>query len=115
MTPALSPAIAQAAQEFAKPAVRAQVLKWHNEGKPLLDMADELGITFTGELRALIAGLTAKEVATIRDAMIAAIGNDSSVMPIDCDIDDPNDMPKAIAVSPGTSGAGDLVAKVVRV
>lgn len=110
MTPALDmPAMLKAAEEFAKPEIRAQVLKWHEEGKPLLDMADELGIRFSDPLRKLIAGLKPDEVATIRKAMVAAIGNDASVMPVDCDVET---MPASIVVTPDDKG-GTLYAKVV--
>jgi hypothetical protein len=97
MTPPLNPAIAQAYTEFERPEVRAQVLKWHEEGKPLLDMAAELGIVFDGALRDAIAGLSPEEVATIRAAMVNAISNDATKMPIDCSLDK---LPAKIAVTP---------------
>jgi hypothetical protein len=101
MTPALSPAIAQAQAEFAKPEVRARVLKWHQEGKPLLEMADELGIVFDGALRKAIADLTDAEVATIRAAMVDAISNDTAQMPVDCSLDA---LPPKIEVTPEDKG-----------
>ena len=110
MTPALElEPMQQAATAFANAGTRAQVLKWHEEGKPLLDMAAELGISFSDELRKLIAGLKPDEVATIRSAMIDAIGKNASVMPIDCNV---QEMPASIVVTPDDQ-AGTLYAKVV--
>jgi hypothetical protein len=87
MTPMTSPAIAEAAAQFSDPAVRARVLKMHEDGMPLLDMAAALGIVFDGALRDAIAGLTRDEVATIRKAMVAAINRDDAQMPVDCTLD----------------------------
>jgi hypothetical protein len=97
VTPSLSDGIKTAYQKFADPKVRPDVLKWHQEGKPLLDMADALGITFDPALRDLIAGLSDKEVADIRAAMVAALDSGELQMPIDCAL---KQLPAAILVTP---------------
>jgi hypothetical protein len=101
MTPSLSAGIKLAYQKFASPEVRPDVLKWHQEGKPLLDMADALGITFDPALRNLIAGLSDKEVADIRAAMVAALNSDELQMPVDCTL---SKIPAAIQVTPSADG-----------
>jgi hypothetical protein len=106
MTPPVSPQIAEAQTEFAKADVRAQVLKWHQEGKPLLEMADELGIVFDGALRDAIGGLSPEEVATIRAAMVAAIAKNDTTMPVDCTLDK---LPAKIAVTPEDKGGQPFV------
>jgi hypothetical protein len=58
-----------------------------------------------------IGDLKPDEVATIREAMIAAIGSDASQMPIECTI---VTMPKSIAVTSDHKG-GRLLANVTAV
>lgn len=103
MTPAVSPGIVAAEGLFNDPAVREQVLGWHQEGVSLLDMSDRLKLPFEPELRDAIAKLTEKEVAIIRAAMIATIEAAGSAtqatMPVDCKL---QSLPPAIAVEPVT-------------
>lgn len=92
MSPALT-AVQRAQALFTDPAVRAQARTWHEEGVPLLDMVDRLGLSdlFVGELRDAIAGLAPDEVAIIRKAFVAEIdragASNVAPMPVDCTLD----------------------------
>jgi hypothetical protein len=112
MTEVIAPAVGLAGAQFADPAVRARVRAWHEEGVSLLDMANRLGIVFDAPLRDIIVGLQPDEVATIRNAMIAAIdrgGEATDVkMPIDCTLDA---LPPGVVVTPEEIG-GEPWAKV---
>jgi hypothetical protein len=105
VTEAIAPAVGQAGVQFADPTVRTRIRAWHEEGVPLLDMGNRLGIVFDGPLRDIIEKLTPAEVATIRKAMIAAIdrgGQGTDVrMPIDCSLDV---LPPSVVVSPEDVG-----------
>jgi hypothetical protein len=106
MTEAIAPAVGQADAQFTDPAVRARVRAWHEEGVPLLDMGNRLGIVFDAPLRDIIEALSPAEIASIRKAMIAAIdrGGDARDvrMPVNCTLDR---MPASVVVTPEEVGS----------
>ena len=85
-------AVQKAEQLFADPKVREQLLTWHAQQLPLLDMIDRLGFTDLVDpaLRDAIAGLSPEEVAIIRAAVVAEIDRsgdaDGATLPVDCGI-----------------------------
>jgi len=97
MTPSISTGIQTAFDEFANPARRPEILKWHEQQMPFLDMAARLGIKFEPDLSDAIAKLTPEQVKVIREAMVASLESDGMVMPIDCDL---QELPAAIVVTP---------------
>jgi hypothetical protein len=105
VTEAIAPAVGLADAQFTDPAVRARVRTWHEEGVPLLDMANRLGIVFDAPLRDVIEALSPAEVDSIRKAMIAAIdrGGDARdvQMPVNCTLEV---MPASVVVTPEDVG-----------
>lgn len=87
-------AVQRAAQLFSDPSVRAQLLAWHAQDVPLLEMVDRLGFAdlFDPELRAAVAGLKPDEVAILRAAFVAEINragdSEDATMPVECGIAD---------------------------
>jgi hypothetical protein len=85
-------AVQKAEQLFADPKVREQLLSWHAQQVPLLDMIDRLGFTNLVDpaLRDAIAGLSPAEVAIIRAAVLDEIDragdSESATLPVDCGI-----------------------------
>lgn len=85
-------AVQRAAQLFADPAVRAQVLTWHAEGVGLYEMVERLGFADLVDppLRAAIEGLEPSEVTIIREAFVAEIeragSTTTATMPVECSI-----------------------------
>lgn len=80
----------EAAQvQFADPGLRAELLEWHAQGVPLLEMADRLGIVLDPAIRAAVDGLTPDEVGTIRAAFVGEIertGAGAAEWPVECNI-----------------------------
>jgi hypothetical protein len=108
-------AVQHAGQVFADPAVRTQVRAWFEEGAPLLEMVDRLGIAefFEPELRIAIAGLSPEEVGVIRNTVLAEIDragpSTGATLPVECEI---TRVTGPVTVSPAQSG-GRQVARVV--
>jgi hypothetical protein len=108
-------AVQHAGQVFADPAVRTQVRAWFDEGTPLLEMVDRLGIAefFDPDLRVAIAGLSPEEVKVIRDAVVAEIDragpSTAATLPVECEI---SRVTGPVSVSAAQSG-GRQVARVV--
>lgn len=108
-------AVQQAGRVFADPAVRTQVRAWFDEGTPLLEMVDRLGIAdpFDPELRSAISGLSPEEVKVIRDAVVAEIdragASTDASLPVECEI---TRVTGPVSVSAAQSG-GRQVARVV--
>jgi hypothetical protein len=105
-------AVQHAAQVFADPAVRTQVRTWFDEGTPLLEMVDRLGIAdfFDPELRVAIAGLSPEAVTMIRDAFVAEIdragASTSATLPVECEI---TRVTGPVTVTPAQSGGRQVV------
>jgi hypothetical protein len=85
-------AVQRAEQLFADPKVREQLLSWHAQQLPLLEMIDRLGFTdlVDPKLRDAIEGLTPAEVGIIRAAVLDEIDragdSDRATLPVDCGI-----------------------------
>jgi hypothetical protein len=104
-------AVQKAEQVFADPKVREQLLTWHAQQVPLLEMIDRLGFADLVDpaLRDAIEGLTPQEVAIIRAAVVAEIDragdSETATLPVDCGI--------APVTGPVTVTAADIDGRAV--
>ena len=69
-------------------AFRDQIRALHANQTPLVDMVVQLGLAdqMSPQVRAVVEGLGAKEVAAIRQATIDMLDRAENEMPVDCDL-----------------------------
>ena len=69
-------------------AFRQQIRDMHAQNTPLLQMVDDLGLAneMSAPVREVVAGLSAADVAAIRQATLEMLDRHENRMPVDCDL-----------------------------
>src|SRR4051812_43567238 len=105
----------EAARIWTDRAQRDRIVAMHEQGMPLTQMCDELGLGGALDLdglRGVLDNLGADEVKAIRDAFLAEAGaatGPGANFPVDCRVDDPRAGVQIVAEDAQRGAVGPIV------